>query len=259
MSRSEHDRFASYPSLTGRTVFITGGASGIGESLVEHFAGQGGLVSFVDVDKEAGLALAGRLAGSASPPRFQYCDVTDIAALQGAIRSFEVETGGIDVLVNNAANDDRHAVEAIDVAFWQGRMDVNLRHHFFAAQTVRKSMASRGGGSIINLGSIMVQMGATGAVAYVTAKSAIHGMTRALAREFGPQRIRVNCVVPGWIMTRKQIDRYLDPAGERTILERQCLPDKLTPDDVARMVLFLAADDSRHCTSQSFIVDGGWV
>jgi len=254
------DRFASYPSLVGKTAFITGGATGIGESFVEHFAAQGAVVKFVDIDDEAGETLAAKLAaGSASQPRFQHCDVINVAALQESIRTFEAEVGGIDVLVNNAASDDRHPADSVDLAYWQNRIEVNLRHHFFAAQTVRKSMASRGGGSIINLGSIMVQMGAAGAIAYVTAKSAIHGMTRAMAREFGPDRIRVNCLVPGWIMTRKQIQHYLDAAGERTILERQCLPDKLIPADVARMALFLAADDSRHCTSQSFIVDGGWV
>jgi NAD(P)-dependent dehydrogenase (short-subunit alcohol dehydrogenase family) len=250
--------FARYPSLSGRTVFVTGGASGIGESIVEHLADQGAIVKFVDIDEPAAESLITRLAdGGGAVPAYERCDVTDIEALQRAIRAFAAQHGGIDVLINNAASDDRHALESIDIGYWQNRLDVNLRHYIFATQAVRRGMASRGGGSIINLGSIMVQMGA--AVAYVTAKGAIHGMTRALARELGPEHIRVNCLVPGWIMTRRQIELYLDEAGERRILERQCLPEKLVPADVARMALFLAADDSVHCTSQSFVVDGGWV
>jgi NAD(P)-dependent dehydrogenase (short-subunit alcohol dehydrogenase family) len=253
-------KFATYPSLVGKTVFITGGATGIGESFVEHFTVQGALVGFIDIDTDAGTRLATRLGTAvAAGPRFEHCDVTDISRLQNAIQDFAADVGGIDILVNNAASDDRHSVDSVDVAYWQNRMDVNLRHQFFGAQAVRESMAKRGGGSIINLGSIMVQMGAAGSIAYVTAKGAIQAMTRALAREFGRERIRVNCLIPGWIMTQRQIDLYLDKAGERMLLERQCLPDKLVPADVARMALFLAADDSQHCTSQSFGVDGGWV
>ena len=248
--------YASYPSLRGKAVFITGGAMGIGQSFVEHFVAQGARVGFVDIDADAGARLAASLSSSGDVS-FQACDVTDIPALQSAIRTFAA--GGVDVLVNNAASDDRHDATTVDAAYWQNRMSVNLHHHFFAAQAARDSMARKGGGSIINLGSIMVRMGAAGSVAYVTAKGGIEAMTRALAREFGPQLIRVNCLLPGWIMTRKQIDRYLDPAGEQRLLERQCLPVKLVPADVARMALFLAADDSAHVTSQSFVVDGGWV
>src|SRR5579872_4924316 len=220
-------KFARYPSLSGKAVFVTGGGSGIGESIVEHFADQKALVKFVDIDDRAAQSLIERLAGTGGPvPLYDRCDVTDIEALQRAIRVFEDQHGGIDVLVNNAASDDRHDLDGLDVRYWQNRMDVNLRHYLFAAQAVSKAMANSGGGSIINLGSIMVQMGAAGAVAYVTAKGAIHAMTRALARELGPQRIRVNCLVPGWIMTKRQIELYLDEAGERRILERQCLPDR---------------------------------
>ena len=251
--------FARYPSLTGKTVFITGGASGIGESLVEHFSGQGALVKFIDIDVRSAEALVARLGPPSMRPQFERCDVRDIEGLQAAIRKFEAEHGGIDVLINNAASDDRHAVAAVDVAYWDERMSINLRHQFFAAQAVRPGMAKRGGGSIINLGSIVVQMGDPDSVAYVTAKGAIHAMTRSLARSFGGDRIRVNCLQPGWVMTRRQIDLWLDEAGERRIAERQCIPDKLVPSDIARMALFLAADDSRHCTSQNFIVDGGWV
>jgi D-xylose 1-dehydrogenase len=252
--------FARYPSLTNKAVFISGGASGIGESLVEHFCGQGAQVKFVDIDAASGRALAERLASAGGPaPTFEACDLRDVAALQAAIRAFEEVTGGVDVLVNNAGNDTRHAVDAVDVAYWDERMQVNLRHQFFAAQAVRKGMAARGGGSIINLGSIVVQLGAANSVAYVAAKGAVYAMTRALAREFGPERIRVNSIAPGWIMTKRQVELWVDPAGERRIAENQCLPDKLVPEDIARMALFLAADDSQHCTSQEFVVDGGWV
>jgi NAD(P)-dependent dehydrogenase (short-subunit alcohol dehydrogenase family) len=250
--------YAIYPSLRGRSVFISGGATGIGRSFVEHFAGQGARVGFVDIDGPAGEHLADQ-ASSYGEVSFASCDVADPAALQSCIRRFAETAGGLDVLINNAASDDRHSLDDVRPDYWQDRMQVNLHHHFFAAQIAAKLMQSRGGGSIINLGSIMVRMGAAGAVAYVTAKGAIEAMTRALARELGPRMIRVNCLVPGWIMTEKQIERYLDAAGEQRLRERQCLPVKLVPADVARMALFLAADDSAHCTSQSFIVDGGWV
>jgi NAD(P)-dependent dehydrogenase (short-subunit alcohol dehydrogenase family) len=252
-------RFATYPSLGDKTVFITGGATGIGRSLVEHFAAQGSRVRFVDIDEAAGKALAAQLKSAGQRADFSYCDVRDIAALQVAIATVEDEAGGIDVLLNNAGNDTRHAAAEIDLAYWEDRMQVNVRHQFFAAQAVAAGMQRRGGGAIVNFGSIMTRMGAAGAPAYVTAKGAIEAMTRALAREFGPHRIRVNCLLPGWIMTERQVSLYLDAAGEARLLERQCLPEKLNPEDVARMALFLSADDSLHITSQNFIVDGGWV
>jgi len=252
-------RFANYPSLAGKVVVITGGATGIGESLVEHFVAQGSRVHFVDIDQAAGDGLVRRLAHVPIPPTFVRCDVVDVRGLQAIIDEHGSRSGGIDVLVNNAANDDRHAAAEVDAGYWRGSLAVNLDHQFFAAQSARKYLIQKGGGSIINLSSIMVQMGASGAVAYVTAKGGILAMTRALAREFGTDRIRVNSISPGWIMTRKQVERYLDAAGEARLVERQCLPAKLVPADVARMALFLAADDSEHCTSQNFIVDGGWV
>lgn len=247
--------FANYPSLKDKSVFITGGATGIGASLVEHFVRQGARVGFVDIDDTAAQALIGALPAK---PTYQHADIRDVGALQAAIIAF-AGNGQVDVLVNNAGNDNRHAVEAVDAAFWDDAMAVNLRPHFFAAQAVRAGMARAGGGSIINLGSIVVQMSAGDAPAYVTAKAGVYGLTRALARDFGQDRIRVNCVMPGWIMTERQKRLWLDESGERRIAERQCLPDRLEPEDVARMVLFLAADDSLHCTAQSFIVDGGWV
>lgn len=252
--------FATYPSLAGRSVFITGGGSGIGESLVRHFCGQGSRVAFVDIAEEASRAVVESIkAQGASPPLFIPCDVRDVAALQAAILTACRHDGPIDVLCNNAGNDDRHQTDAVDLVYWDDRMAVNLRHQFFAAQAVVEHMKTNGGGSIINFGSITWMVGDGDCPAYVTAKAAIYGMTRALAREFGPHHVRVNCLVPGWVMTERQMRLWLTPEGERQIDERQCLPARLQPSDIARMALFLAADDSRMCTSQQFIVDGGWV
>ena len=251
---------ASYPSLLGRPVLITGGASGIGASIVEHFAAQQARVTFLDLQREAGEALADRVAARGlDRPLFLPCDLTDLDALRKAVATSTERHGAPQALVNNAGNDDRHEVEAVTPDYWQNRMDTNLRHQFFASQAVRPGMHSAGGGSIICFGSISWMAGESGYIAYVTAKAAIGGLTKGLARELGPERIRVNCVVPGWVMTQRQIDLWLDEEGERQIKERQCLPDKLMPADIARMVLWLASDDSRMCTAQNFIVDAGWV
>jgi D-xylose 1-dehydrogenase len=251
---------ARYPSLRGRHVIVTGGASGIGESIVEHFAAEEARVSFLDIQRDAGEALADCIAArGAGRPEFLACDLTDLDALRAAIGGAIARSGAPAALVNNAANDDRHRIEQVTPEYWQNRMDTNLRHQFFAAQAVRPAMRDAGGGSIICFGSISWMAGEAGYIAYVTAKAAIGGLTRGLARELGPERIRVNCVVPGWVMTKRQIDLWLDEAGERQIAERQCLPDKLMPADLARMVLWLAAADSRMCTAQNFIVDAGWV
>ena len=250
---------AIFPSLEGRCVFITGGGSGIGESLVEHFCQQGAKVSFVDIARDASLALVERLKTAGHAPRYIPCDLRDIEALRRAVAEACAAHGPIRVLVNNAGNDDRHKTEEVTVDYWDGRMEVNLRHQFFAAQAVRPIMRDAGGGSIVNFGSITWLVGDPDCPAYVTAKAAIGGLTRALAREFGPENIRVNCVLPGWVMTERQQKLWLDEAGERQIAGRQCLSGKLYPADIARMVLFLAADDSRMCTSQNYIVDGGWV
>jgi NAD(P)-dependent dehydrogenase (short-subunit alcohol dehydrogenase family) len=251
---------AVYPSLDSRVVFVTGGGSGIGASLVEHFCAQGANVTFVDIADEPSWALTKAIAEAGNrPPSFRRCDLRDVAALQQVIAATAAEHGAIRVLLNNAGNDDRHRSEDVTAAYWDDRMAVNLRHQFFAAQAVRPGMRDAGGGSIINLGSITWMVGDGDCPAYVAAKAAITGLTRALAREFGPERIRVNCMIPGWVMTLRQVRLWLTPAGERQIEERQCLPDRLQAADVARMALFLAADDSRMCTSQNFIVDGGWV
>ena len=256
----EIDNPAIYPSLRDRPVFITGGGSGIGESLVEHFCRQGARVTFVDLAEEASQALVARLADLATqPPVFIPCDLRDVDELGKAIATAQDRHGPIRVLVNNAGNDDRHQTGAVTADYWDDRMAVNLRHQFFAAQTVRPQMRDADGGSIINFSSITWMVGDGDCPAYVTAKSAIIGLTRALAREFGPEKIRVNSVLPGWVMTERQINLWLTPDGEHQIADRQCLQDRVYPPDIARMVLFLAADDSRMCTSQSFIVDGGWV
>ena len=251
---------AVFPSLHGRSVFISGGGSGIGESLVEHFCRQGAKVCFVDIADEPSKALVERLRGEGvSVPHFIHCDLRDIEALRAAIAEAGQRHGPVKVLVNNAGNDDRHSTESVTVDYWDNRMQVNLRHQFFAAQAVRPQMRDAGGGSIINFGSITWLVGDPDCPAYVTAKSAVGGLTRALARELGPEKIRVNCVLPGWVMTDRQVKLWLNEAGERQIADRQCLTGKLYPADIARMVLFLAADDSRMCTSQNYIVDGGWV
>ena len=246
--------FASYPSLRGEAVIVTGGASGIGASIVEHFAAQGARVGFLDVDATAGEALAARTGTS-----FVACDLRDIAALRTAIEGFGRGLGAPLALVNNAARDDRHAIADVTPEFWDERMQVNLRHQFFAAQAVLPAMRARKRGSIINMGSTSWMISQGNMPAYVTAKAAIHGLTRGLARDAGPDGIRVNCVVPGWIMTERQVSMWLTPAGEAEIARNQCLPDKLYPADVARMVLWLAADDSRMVTAQDFVVDGGWT
>ncbi len=252
--------FAVYPSLKGRVVFVTGGGSGIGASVVEHFCAQGSQAAFVDMAEEASEALVEKIAGAGhAAPLFIRCDLRDVDALRAAIARAREALGDITVLVNNAANDQRHKVEDVTVDYWDERMANNLRHQFFAAQAVRAQMQAAGGGAIVNFGSISWMAGMGGMPCYTTAKSAVQGLTRGLARDFGPDNIRVNTVVPGWVMTERQVALWLDEEGEAEIRRRQCLPEKLYPPDLARMVLFLAADDSRLCSGQDFIVDGGWV
>jgi NAD(P)-dependent dehydrogenase (short-subunit alcohol dehydrogenase family) len=253
-------RTASYPSLEGRVVFVTGGGSGIGASIVEHLCAQQARVAFVDIDGATSSALVAAIEARGHPaPLFLPCDLRDIAALRAAIAETRTRLGPIRVLVNNAANDERHTLESVTPEYWDDRFAVNLRHQFFAAQAVAPDMAAAGGGSIVNLGSVSWMIGQGGMPAYLTAKSAVAGLTRALARDLGPMGIRVNCIVPGWIMTERQIQRWLTPEGEQELMRRQCLKRKLVPEDIARVVLFLAADDSGACTNQSYVVDGGWV
>jgi D-xylose 1-dehydrogenase len=251
--------FATYPSLRGRTAFVSGGASGLGAEFVSQLAAQGARVAFVDVDVERGRALERTLRDEGSDTLFLECDVRDVPALRAAITRSAEELGPIQVLVNNAANDHRDRVADMDPDLWDDRIAVNVRHHFFAAQSVAEMMRARGGGSIINLGSISAHIDLMDLPGYITAKAGVEGLTRTLAREYGPWHIRVNCIIPGWIMTEKQLTEWVTPEAEESIMRNQCLPDKVYPDDVARLLLWLAADDSRACTAQKWIVDGGWM
>jgi D-xylose 1-dehydrogenase len=247
---------AIYPSLKGKTVFITGGAMGIGESFVEEFARQGAKVAFIDIAREAGEKLKSRLTGDVW---FGQCDVIDIKALQSAIAEAAKALGPITVLVNNAAHDERHAWDKMTPDYWDQRVAINIKHQFFAAQAVIPMMQKAGGGSIINLGSCSWKIGQGGMAAYTASKSGVTGLTRSLARDLGPDNIRVNTISPGWIMTERQLKLWVTPEGEKKIMEHQCLKRKLYPIDIARMALFLASDEASGCTNQDFTVDGGWV
>ncbi len=254
------NHLARFPSLDGKRVFISGGGSGIGAALVSAFAEQGATVSFVDIAVDAGNALCDRLASQGlARPLFRRCDIRDIAALQSVMQALAGEAGDFDVLVNNAGNDDRHRVEDVTVDYWDDRIAINQRPMFFACQSVVPGMKKKGGGSIINIGSTSWHMAGGGYPVYTTSKAAVSGLTRGLARDLGAFRIRVNTVTPGWVMTERQIALWLDDEGEKLIDRSQCLPGRVQPWHVARMVLFLAADDSAMCTAQEFIVDGGWV
>ena len=251
--------YAHYPSLADRTVLVTGGAAGIGASLVEQFAAQGARVGFIDIDVAAGTALAGRLAGSRNAPLFVTADLTDIAALRAAIETLRQRFGPITVLLNNAANDHRHDIDDTTPESWDAGIAVNLKHQFFAAQAVAADMKRSGGGSIINFGSISWMLKQGGMPIYTTAKAAVQGLTRSLARDFGPFNIRVNTLVPGWVMTERQLRLWVTDAGRADIARGQCINRPLLAEHIARMALFLAADDSAMCTAQDFVVDGGWT
>jgi len=251
--------YAHYPSLQDRGVLITGGATGIGASLVEHFAGQGAKVGFIDIDAAAGVALAARLAEARHAPVFTEANLTDIAATLAAIDVLRGRVGPITVLINNAANDQRHTIAATTPESWDAGIAVNLKHQFFVAQAVVPDMRAAGGGSIVNFGSISWMLKQGGMPVYTTAKAAVKGLTRSLARDLGPLNIRVNTLVPGWVMTERQVRLWLDDAGRAEIARGQCLQPPLLPEHIARMALFLAADDSSMCTAQDFIVDGGWT
>ena len=251
---------ATYPSLKGRSIFISGGGSGIGASLVRHFAAQNAKVAFVDIATKPSHDLVRSIEGEEhAAPTFLECDLCDIEALKAAVAKAGDINGPITVLVSNAAHDERHAIESVTPDYWDERMAVNLRHQFFAAQAVLPQMRSAGGGSIINFGSTSWMIGQGGMAGYTAAKSAVMGLTRGLARDLGPDNIRVNSIAPGWIMTERQVELWLTPEGEQELLARQCLKRKLYPDDVARLALFLASDDSRAMTNQTYICDGGWV
>jgi NAD(P)-dependent dehydrogenase (short-subunit alcohol dehydrogenase family) len=256
----DNNRFASYPSLRDRVVLITGGGSGIGAAMVEQFAWQGSRVAFIDLADECSTALVKSLAPRcAYPPLFVQCDLTDIAALKAAVAQITSQLGAPRVLINNAGSDDRHKFEDITPEYWDQRMNVNLRHQFFAAQAVAPGMKAAGGGSIINMSSIAWMIPSSDLSVYIAAKSAIIGMTRSIAHHLGGNNIRVNCVLPGLIVTERQRRLWMSPEYEAEVLGRQCLKRLLIPDDVARLLLFLAADDSSAITNQSHIIDGGWI
>ncbi|MGK5068150.1 SDR family NAD(P)-dependent oxidoreductase [Janthinobacterium sp. RT4P48] len=253
-------QLAKYGSLQGKRVFITGGGSGIGESLVAEFAAQGAVVAFVDIAREASEALCRRLAEAGmTAPLFRHCDITDIPALQAVMAELADKLGDFDILVNNAANDQRHQAQDVTLEYWNERIAINQRPMFFTCQAVFEGMKRQGGGSIINVSSISWHMKSGGYPVYATTKAAVVGLTRGLARDFGAHNIRVNTVTPGWVMTQRQIDLWVDDAAELEIKKSQCLPNKLMPQDIAAMVLFLASDDGAMCSSQEFIVDAGWV
>jgi NAD(P)-dependent dehydrogenase (short-subunit alcohol dehydrogenase family) len=246
---------AVYPSLANRTVVITGGGSGIGEVLVEGFVRQKSRVIFLDVAEADSKALVARLGGAAE---FLKCDITDIEALRATFAGIAAKAGPVSVLVNNAANDDRHKVEEVTPAYWEQRVAVNLRHLFFASQFVTAGMKKAGGGSIINLGSVSWHSAIPDLPLYETAKAGIEGMTRALARDLGESSIRVNCVVPGAVRTPRQMKLWHTPEEEAKILAQQCLKARVDPIHVTAMVLFLASDDARMCTAHNYWVDGGY-
>lgn len=250
---------ALYPDLAGKFVVVTGGASGIGEAVVRAFASQKSVVAFLDIQKERGHALAAELSGQGVSVHFRLTDVTDTASLSSTIGDLAASIGPVNVLINNAAHDERHATEAVTSDYWDERIAINLKHQFFAAQAVLPGMKAAGGGSIINFGSTSWMIGQGGMVAYTAAKSAVLGLTRSLARDYGPFNIRVNTLAPGWILTERQIEKWLTPEGEAELLRRQCLKRRLQPSEVARFTLFLASEEASACTSQNYIVDGGWV
>jgi D-xylose 1-dehydrogenase len=257
---SAGDHFASYPSLRGRVVIVSGGASGIGEGIVEAFAAQGSRVAFLDIQDQAAENLIARIAAKRHPaPTYHHCDVTDIDALQRCAQSVAMEFGGIDVLVNNAANDTRHTIEEVTPEYWDQAIAVNLKHQFFLTQAVIPGMKDAGRGSIVNMSSISWMVPSIGLPVYIAAKAAISGLTRTLAHELGPHGIRVNCVMPGAIETERQKRLWYTDEYKANILARQALKLTIFPEDVARLVLFLAADDSRAITNQSCVIDGGWT
>ncbi|MEO6652898.1 MAG: SDR family oxidoreductase [Ilumatobacteraceae bacterium] len=251
--------YATYPSLVDRTVFVTGGADGIGSAVVEHFARQGSRVAFVDKNVRYAHATIERCiaAGASHAPVFYEVDLLDIDALRAACARAVDELGGVTVLVNNAANDDRHDWRDVTVEYWNNRINVNLRHYFFAIQALAPQMVEAGLGSIVNVGSSSYMMQEDCFPGYAIAKSGVEGITRTMARTFGPDNVRVNTVLPGWVATERQLEKWWTPEGEQGTLDDQALKKRITPDEFVQMILFLAADDSGGCTAQQFMVDGG--
>ena len=248
---------AVYPSLKNKVVLVTGGGSGIGESITRSFIKQGAKVAFLDFNEKDSIKLIKDL--NTDNLHFEFCDLRDIEQLKNSIKKISSKFGPIQILVNNAARDDRHSLESVTSEYFDERIATNLKHQLFASQAVVSDMEKNGGGAIINMGSTSWMIGQGGMPCYTTAKSAIQGLTRGLARDLGPKNIRVNCVVPGWIMTKRQVDMWLTPESEKELMDRQCIKRKLLPEDIARFVLFMASDEASACSNQSFVVDGGWL
>lgn len=250
---------AIYPDLAGKVVLVTGGAGGIGEAIVRAFAEQGAKVGFVDIDAAAGAQLAAELAEAGNIAHFEPLDLRDIAALQAGIDRIRTVLGPVRILVNNAAHDERHSAPEVTPDYFDDRIAVNLRHQFFASQAVLPDMKAAGGGAILCMSSISWMAGFGGMPIYTASKSAVIGMVRSLARDFGPDNIRVNAITPGWIMTRRQLDLWLTPEADAERNARQSLKRRIYPDDIARLALFLASEDASAITAQNHIADGGWV
>ena len=248
---------AVYPSLNNKVVVVTGGGSGIGESITRSFIKQGAKVAFLDFNEKDSIKLIKDL--NTDNLHFEFCDLRDIEQLKNSIKKISSKFGPIQILVNNAARDDRHSLQSVTSEYFDERIATNLKHQLFASQAVVSDMEKNGGGAIINMGSTSWMIGQGGMPCYTTAKSAIQGLTRGLARDLGPKNIRVNCVVPGWIMTERQVDMWLTPESEKELVDRQCIKRKLFPKDIARFVLFMASDEASACSNQSFVVDGGWL
>jgi NAD(P)-dependent dehydrogenase (short-subunit alcohol dehydrogenase family) len=249
---------AIYPSLAGKRVVVTGGSSGIGAAMVEAFAGQGAQVFFLDIADSDGRALQSKLSDAAQPPVFHRCDLTDIQETQATFAAIEASAGPANVLINNAANDDRHEIGDVTPDYWDQRIAVNLRHQFFCAQAVSSGMRAAGGGVILNLGSISWHLALPSLSIYMTAKAGIEGMTKGLARDLGGFNIRVNCIVPGAVRTPRQLKLWQSPESEAKVVAAQCLQQRIDPEHVASMALFLASDDAARCSGREYYVDAGW-
>ena len=251
---------AKYFDLKNKRVFITGGGSGIGASIVEHFCEQDSEVYFVDINVEESNKLILDIKNkNFKVPTFIECDLLNIKKLQDTISKIISDKGLINILINNAANDERHAIDDVTEEYWNERMNVNLRHYFFTVQSVKKTMIENKDGVIVNIGSASWMIGQGGMAAYTAAKSGVVGLSRSFARDLGEFNIRVNSVVPGWVMTKRQIEKWLTPESETDMMKKQCLKHKLIPSDIAKAVLFFSSDQSSGCTNQSYVVDKGWL
>tara|TARA_B100001971_G_scaffold83554_1_gene76910 strand:- start:400 stop:1161 length:762 start_codon:yes stop_codon:yes gene_type:complete len=251
---------AKYYDLKNKRVFVTGGGSGIGASIVEHFCEQGSEVYFVDINVEESNKLILDIKNkNFKAPTFIECDLLNIKKLQDTISKIISDKGPINILINNAANDERHTIDDVTEEYWNERMNVNLRHYFFTVQSVKKTMIENKDGVIVNIGSASWMIGQGGMAAYTAAKSGVVGLSRSFARDLGEFNIRVNSVVPGWVMTNRQIEKWLTPESEADMMKKQCLKHKLIPSDISKAVLFFSSDQSSGCTNQSYVVDKGWL